>query len=201
MMHIGFRKLNREELGELFSQCAIGTFFDDEPIAYYGGRVACFAAACNMRKVVNTMHLMQEVIGFDPVNECPAVWTKYLPIHAAAANGLSSMVEYLVEQCGASSEAECRDGFSMVRPMVLAARLGMQATFKDLLERCARHSQQLTVPWQRRRPHFSHTLLSLPRHAHLGLTSKMRAPQAHHPSVALWARICLPNTDEGARHG
>ena len=140
MMHIGFRKLDRAELGELFSQCAIGTFFDDEPIAYYGGRVACFAAACNMRKVVNTMHLMQEVIGFDPVNECPAVWSKYLPIHAAAANGLSSMVEYLVEKCGGKLDAECRDGFSMVRPMVLAARLGMQTTFKDLLERRATFS-------------------------------------------------------------
>eukprot|EP00966_Prymnesium_polylepis_P271407 6270927-Prymnesium_polylepis.1 len=123
IMHIAFRKLDRYnsqgrwELKELFSQCAIGSFFDDEPICFFGGRVACFAAACGMRRALSTMHLMQDVIGFDPVNECPAVWSNYLPVHAAAANGHTSMIEYLVAHCGASLDAECRDSFSTVKPM------------------------------------------------------------------------------------
>ncbi|KAL1511772.1 hypothetical protein AB1Y20_005058 [Prymnesium parvum] len=148
MVNIACARLSKDELRSIFRSQARGIFFSDLPMRHYGGTCVAYAICFGLKDAV--MHILKkpELDGIVDLNDTDnaCTITGFLPIHAAAANGLRGMVDFLsdlpnhpeLELKRAKSyltrPAQLRD-LTGLSPLQLAVKLGDRLMFMHILQR------------------------------------------------------------------
>lgn len=138
-----FTGFGRDDLQKLLcSQCK-GDFFLTEPMLYYGGTPLSYAVAFSQELVITQMLTLCWKHGCEDLcdlNRSSCKLTGFLPLHVAVANGLTTMVNFLVDLPGFPSELDSRrakrnpqtrctgrhvaQGLGQLTPLQLAVKMG-----------------------------------------------------------------------------
>ena len=156
--------LTTPQLSELLCVKCVGDFFRSPPSLFYGATILGYAASFNLKeatgKILSNQRIAREIdLLNDPSLACKI--TGFLPLHAAVANGVRDMVDFLVGREGQPAldgitplPEERRAERNTKTPLAeklewgglsslqLAAKLGDQAMCKHLLR------ERLTMNWK-----------------------------------------------------
>ena len=149
---------------ELLCVQAAGNFFRSPPSLFYGGTILGYAASFNLKAAVRAILVNKTVAKeVDLANspECACKITGFLPLHAAAANGMTDMFDYLVgresqtkilevaalpEECRADKNLKTSVGEKLewggLSSLQLAAKLGDELMCKHILR------ERLKMNWK-----------------------------------------------------
>lgn len=164
-LRLADQMLTTPQLVELLCVQAAGDFFRSPPSLFYGGTILGYAAAFNLKEAVRAIMLMDRVASeIDLLNSssCACKITGFLPLHAAAANGMNDMVDFLVarepvpaaldgveplpEDRRADKNVKTANGEKLVwsglSTLQLAAKLGDEIMCKHILR------TRLSVNWK-----------------------------------------------------
>ena len=155
--------LTTPQLVELLCVQAAGGFFRAPPSLFYGGTILGYAASFNLKEAVRAILCIERVaseVNLLNANECACKITGFLPLHAAAANGMTDMFDYLIGRDGRllddtpplpeerradrnlkTSQGE-RMSWSGLSALQLAAKLGDQRMCKHILR------ERLRMNWK-----------------------------------------------------
>jgi hypothetical protein len=149
LLQLALDNLTRQEVTVVLGSQATGVFFGGPPMRWYGGSPLGYACSFGLRKAVQTM-LMSGVVSLnDPASACQM--TGMMPIHVVAANGLTSMYDWMTKDLAEEHRADVTAtarlgtqvslGLYQLSPMQVAVRVGDHTMFKHLLRR------QCSVLW------------------------------------------------------
>ena len=141
--------LTRQEVAVVLGSQATGVFFGGPPMRWYGGSPLGYACSFGLRKAVQAMLVSGVVSLNDPAGACQM--TGMMPIHVVAANGLTSMYDWMTKDLAEEHRADVTAtarlgtqvslGLYQLSPMQVAVRVGDHTMFKHLLRR------QCSVLW------------------------------------------------------
>ena len=163
LVELAARKLKPKQLQEIFWKHASGLFFQDEPMAYYGGTPVNFAVAFSMEGALRTMlrctktnPSMKGIINFNDPAISAGRLLGLMPIHVAVANSLTSMYNFLVDLPGLPIEFDdmraqpqilsqfgVRTDLALMQPLQVATKLGD----KKLVQYILRTQSKLQWVW------------------------------------------------------
>lgn len=97
-------ELPASAFGELLRTQARGSFFNEMPMRFYGGTALAYSCVFSLRDAVRR-YLQTGLVSLNkPEDAC--VLTGFLPVHAVAANNLTSMYEYITRTLPAEQRAD-----------------------------------------------------------------------------------------------
>ena len=101
MVEMALAALTRAEVGTFLRSQAVGVFFEAEPVCWYGESPLSYACAFGLRSLV--LCLLQT--GLVSLNDNVGAIMGFTPLHAATANGLRSMYDFLTSELPAEHRA------------------------------------------------------------------------------------------------
>jgi hypothetical protein len=149
LLQLALDNLTRQEVAVVLGSQATGVFFGGPPMRWYGGSPLGYACSFGLRKAVQAMLVSGVVSLNDPASACQM--TGMMPIHVVAANGLTSMYDWMTKDLAEEHRADVTAtarlgtqvslGLYQLSPMQVAVRVGDHTMFKHLLRR------QCSVLW------------------------------------------------------
>ena len=149
LLQLALDNLTRQEVTVVLGSQATGVFFGGPPMRWYGGSPLGYACSFGLRKAVQAMLVSGVVSLNDPASACQM--TGMMPIHVVAANGLTSMYDWMTKDLAEEHRADVTAtarlgtqvslGLYQLSPMQVAVRVGDHTMFKHLLRR------QCSVLW------------------------------------------------------
>ena len=140
MLDLGERVLSSERFATLLNHQAVGVFFKDPPMNWYGSTALAYACCFGLKRTVTKMLETKHVaLDGDFCHE-----TGYYPIHAVVANRRGDMYDFLVTKHDANPKLQLAKPSKRgpLTPLQLAATLGNKITFKHILR------QQCGLQWK-----------------------------------------------------
>lgn len=146
-------KLKAPALKEVFWKQAVGGFFQDQPMCFYGGTPVSYAVAFSLQEALCTMlrcslkyRPMGGIIDFNDHSKSACRQTGLLPLHVAVANSLTSMFNFLCDLPGLDVEFDdlrarpsvlsnygARTELALMTPLQTAVKLGDQKLVQYIL--------------------------------------------------------------------
>jgi len=146
MVDLALQHCSSEACAAMFGRQALGVFFDDEPMRWYGESPLAYACVFGLRQLVRKLVETGLVSLSDNVGGVVGLY----PLHAVAANGLADMYDFLTRPGGADClRVSCcaaklqlsqagrqvalnTDGMT---PLQLVARLGLRFMYQHIMRR------------------------------------------------------------------
>ena len=94
MVDLAIASLSRADLASCLSTQAVGVFFHDAPMCWYGDSPLSYACVFGLRRLVRLM-LDTGVVSLNDDDSCGTLVGLH-PVHAVAVNGLRGMYDFLV---------------------------------------------------------------------------------------------------------
>ena len=140
MIDLGESALSSERFATLLHHEAVGVFFKDPPMNWYGGTALSYAACFGLKRTVTRLLATKHVA----LDEGACSSTGYYPIHAVVANRRGDMYDFLVTTHAANPKLKLAKSSKRgpLTPLQLAATLGNKITFKHILR------QQCGLQWK-----------------------------------------------------
>ena len=153
MVALALQHFSLEDARAFLNTQALGVFFDDEPMRWYGETPLSYACVFGLRILVRHMLETKLVMLNDGAN-CGHI-IGYFPLHAVSVNGLRGMYDFLTSELPAAVRADSTqltvgtrgrlvhldmDGMT---PLQLTAKRGLRVMFQHIMKK--EHTKTLWV--------------------------------------------------------